>query len=104
EGVGVFRPGGARPPSEVMVGFIDDHREQFGVEPICRSPRQRTSNVKRKNAIRCGGRCAHNTPITPSRLWRSVRFAATSEVCARNSSTHAVNRAPWMWIDSGSAG
>jgi hypothetical protein len=35
EGVGVFRPGGARPPSEVMVGFIDAHRETYGVEPIC---------------------------------------------------------------------
>src|SRR4029453_14916493 len=35
-GVGVFRKGGARPPSEVMVAFIDDHRERFGVEPICR--------------------------------------------------------------------
>ena len=35
EGVCVFRPGGARPPSEVMVGFVDDHRDRFGVEPIC---------------------------------------------------------------------
>jgi putative transposase len=33
--VGVFREGGARPPSQVMVGFIDDHRETFRVEPIC---------------------------------------------------------------------
>src|SRR5262245_52203968 len=35
EGVGVFRPGGARPPSEVMVRFIDEHRDAYGVEPIC---------------------------------------------------------------------
>src|SRR2546429_3991165 len=35
EGVGVFRAGGARPPSEVMVGFIDAHRNVYGVEPIC---------------------------------------------------------------------
>ena len=34
-GVGVFREGGARPPSQVMVGFIDAHRATFGVEPIC---------------------------------------------------------------------
>src|SRR6267142_2537489 len=27
--------GRARPPSQVMVGFIDEHREKFGVEPIC---------------------------------------------------------------------
>ena len=30
-----FREGGARPPSQVMVGFIEEHREKFGVEPIC---------------------------------------------------------------------
>src|SRR5713226_6973410 len=35
EGGGVCRPGGARPPSEVMVGFINDHRDAYGVEPIC---------------------------------------------------------------------
>ncbi|MFD1104166.1 IS3 family transposase [Sphingobium olei] len=28
--------GGARPPSEVMVSFIDAHRKVYGVEPICR--------------------------------------------------------------------
>src|SRR4029453_16445249 len=32
---GVFRQGGARPPTQVMVGFIDEHRATFGVEPIC---------------------------------------------------------------------
>src|SRR5690606_8033032 len=35
KGVGIFRPGGARPPSEMMVSFIDDHRGEYGVEPIC---------------------------------------------------------------------
>ncbi len=35
QGVGVFRPGGARPPTEVMVSFIDEHRDEYGVEPIC---------------------------------------------------------------------
>ena len=35
QGVGIFRSGGARPPSEVMVSFVDEHRDVFGVEPIC---------------------------------------------------------------------
>ena len=35
QGVRVFRTGGARPPTEVMVTFIDDHRAVYGVEPIC---------------------------------------------------------------------
>ncbi|MCT8992338.1 MULTISPECIES: IS3 family transposase [Alphaproteobacteria] len=30
-----FCDGGARPPTEVMVGFIDAHRDAHGVEPIC---------------------------------------------------------------------
>ena len=30
-----FRPGGTRPPTEVMVSFIDDHRCKYGVESIC---------------------------------------------------------------------
>ena len=35
DGVRVFCPGGARPPSQVMVAYIDAHRDRFGVEPIC---------------------------------------------------------------------
>ncbi|MGA7787959.1 MAG: IS3 family transposase [Xanthobacteraceae bacterium] len=31
-----FGPGGARPPVQAMIGFIDDHRGAYGVEPICR--------------------------------------------------------------------
>ncbi|RDW11688.1 IS3 family transposase [Paracoccus thiocyanatus] len=31
-----FAPGGARPPVPEMIAFIADHREVFGVEPICR--------------------------------------------------------------------
>ncbi|WP_440870864.1 IS3 family transposase [Variovorax atrisoli] len=30
-----FAPGGARPPAEVLMGFIDKHRDAFGVEPLC---------------------------------------------------------------------
>src|SRR6185312_15951014 len=35
QGVGVFCPGGARPPTQAMIAFIDDHRGAYGVEPIC---------------------------------------------------------------------
>ncbi|CAN7677134.1 IS3 family transposase [Trinickia sp. LjRoot230] len=31
-----FGPGGARPPSEVLKAFVDQHRDTFGVEPICK--------------------------------------------------------------------
>ncbi len=35
EGSGRFLRGGARPPTEKMTKFIDDHKETFGVEPMC---------------------------------------------------------------------
>ncbi|MFM0328018.1 IS3 family transposase [Caballeronia glebae] len=31
-----FAPGGARPPIEAMIAFIDEHRDVYGIEPICR--------------------------------------------------------------------
>ena len=36
QGLSVFCPGGARPPVQAMIGFIDDYRGAYGVEPICR--------------------------------------------------------------------
>ncbi|WP_208279910.1 IS3 family transposase [Massilia oculi] len=33
---GFFRSGGARPPLQVVRAFIDEHRHDYGVEPICR--------------------------------------------------------------------
>lgn len=32
----VFRPGGARPPTQVLKAFIDQQRNAFGVEPLCK--------------------------------------------------------------------
>ena len=34
QGAGVFRPGGVRPPREMMVSFIDAHRGRYGVGPV----------------------------------------------------------------------
>jgi putative transposase len=31
-----FCQGGARPPVQAMTAFIDEHRDEYGVEPICR--------------------------------------------------------------------
>src|SRR5436190_16012341 len=69
EGVRVFRPGGARPPTEVMVAFIDAEREAHGIEPICaqlpiapstyyaqkaqaRDPAKRSARAQRDAALR----------------------------------------------------
>jgi hypothetical protein len=43
ESLRIFRTGGARPPGEVMVAFIDDHRKTLGSSRsagCCRSPRR----------------------------------------------------------------
>jgi transposase-like protein len=32
----VFRPGGARPRAQILMTFIDEHRGNHGVEPICK--------------------------------------------------------------------
>ena len=31
-----FRPGGARPQTQEMITYIDDHKDRYGVEPICK--------------------------------------------------------------------
>src|SRR3546814_8553915 len=36
QGVGIFCAGGARPPRQMVMSFIDSHREELGIEPICR--------------------------------------------------------------------
>ena len=36
QGVGIFCSGGARPPVQAMIAFIDDQRAVHGVEPICK--------------------------------------------------------------------
>jgi putative transposase len=36
EGVSLFCAGGARPPVQAMIAFIEEYRARHGVEPICR--------------------------------------------------------------------
>ncbi len=36
QGERLFCDGGARPPVQAMIAFIDDHRGAHGVEPICK--------------------------------------------------------------------
>jgi hypothetical protein len=36
DGIRVFRGGGARPRTALIVDYIDVHRDRFGIEPICR--------------------------------------------------------------------
>lgn len=47
----VFRPGGARPPAEVLKDFIDQYREAFGVEPLCKVLQVAPSAYRRHAAL-----------------------------------------------------
>src|SRR5690606_29051410 len=46
----VFRPGGARPPAQVLRAFVDTHRGTFGVEPICAALQIAPSGYRRHAA------------------------------------------------------
>ncbi len=46
----LFRPGGARPQTEVLNAYIDQHRDTYGVEPICRVLRVAPSAYRRHAA------------------------------------------------------
>ncbi|MDM8356552.1 IS3 family transposase [Pandoraea communis] len=45
-----FGPGGARPPFQILKAFIDQHRDTFGVEPICKVLRIAPSGYRRHAA------------------------------------------------------
>ena len=65
-----FCPGGARPPVEAMITFIDHHRDVYGVEPICKllpiAPSTYHAHVARRvspGAPRFDSGAAHGTTI-----------------------------------------
>ena len=74
QGVGIFYPRGARLPVQAMTAFIDEHRDAYGVEPICRvlpivpstyhervaqrrDPRRLCLRVQRDDALKPEVRC-----------------------------------------------
>jgi putative transposase len=76
----VFRPGGARPPLEVLRKFVDQHRLTFGVEPICKmlqiapSGYWRHASHQRNPQLRCA-RVQRDDTLIPEidRVWQSNR-------------------------------
>ncbi|WP_089413561.1 IS3 family transposase [Sphingomonas sp. Sph1(2015)] len=65
-----FCPGGARPPISAMIAFIDDHRDAYGVEPICRvlpiAPSTYFERVaQRRNSMRLSARAQRDGALKP---------------------------------------
>ena len=46
-----FAPGRVRPPTEVLKNFIDEHRDAYGVELICKMLRIAPSGYWRQAAL-----------------------------------------------------
>ncbi|MBX9811511.1 MAG: IS3 family transposase [Burkholderiales bacterium] len=73
-----FGPGGARPPYQEMRAFIDQHRDSFGVEPICKvlqiapSGYRRHAACQRKPELRCA-RAKKDETLMPQieHLWQT---------------------------------
>ncbi|WP_374944710.1 IS3 family transposase [Sphingomonas sp.] len=65
-----FAPGGARPPVPAMIAFIDDYRDDYGVEPICRvlpiAPSTYHEHVaQRKDPTRLSARAQRDVVLKP---------------------------------------
>jgi transposase-like protein len=70
QGVRIFCAGGARPPVQAMIAFIDDHRDAYGVEPICRvlpiAPSTYHERVaQRQDPTRLSARARHDLALKP---------------------------------------
>ena len=70
QGERIFCDGGAPPPVEVMVGFIDDQQGKHGVEPICRvlpiAPSTYYDHLaKRANSARLSDRSRRDAALRP---------------------------------------
>ncbi|MDH1825089.1 IS3 family transposase [Delftia tsuruhatensis] len=73
-----FCPGGARPPAQVLKDFIDQHREAFGVEPLCKVLQVAPSAYRRHAALlrephkRCA-RVLRDEALAPEiqRVWQA---------------------------------
>src|SRR5688572_33296999 len=73
QGIGVFCPGGARPPAQAMIAFIDDHRAAYGVEPICRVLPIAPSTYHAHAACRADPRRASTRACSDAALSREIQ-------------------------------
>ncbi|WP_431195269.1 IS3 family transposase [Alloalcanivorax venustensis] len=75
---GFFRPGGARPQTEVLNAYIDQHRDTYGVEPICRvlqiaPSAYRRHAARQRHPERCSDRAKRDERLIPEieRVWNA---------------------------------
>ncbi|MFJ4163760.1 IS3 family transposase [Micrococcus luteus] len=95
---GFFRSG-ARPPHDEMIRFIDEHRDQFGVEAICRTLRATECGFITSR----GYRAAKTRPASARALRDVLLLEEVKRIHAENYSVygirkmhHAMVRAGWQ--------
>ncbi|MEO9751208.1 MAG: IS3 family transposase [Marinobacter alexandrii] len=73
-----FGPGGARPQTEVLNAYIDQHRDTYGVEPICRvlqiaPSAYRRHAARQRHPERCSDRAKRDERLIPEieRVWNA---------------------------------
>jgi hypothetical protein len=95
-----FCPGGARPPAEAMIAFIDDHRARYGVEPICRVLPIAPSTYRAHVAQRRDPTKASMRAKRDARLRTEIRrvFEVTSGfmACAKSGASSAARAHRWL--------
>ena len=84
-----FLRGGARPPVDQVIAYIDAHRDEFGVEPICRvlqvapstyyAARTRPPSGPRSLAPREVSTCSSRRPPPPWSTW-TTHSRTTAEI------------------------
>ncbi len=86
-----FYCGGARPPTEVTVAFIDDNKEEFGVEPMCTALQVATSTYY----------AAKSRPLSVRALRDGVMMPILLALFQANYSVYGVRK---LWIAARRAG
>src|SRR3954452_10889831 len=81
--------GGARPPNSVIISYIDDHRQEFGVEPICAVLTQHGVPIA-PNTYRAHKR----VPISPAELDEAYAVNAVIDLWRRNNELYGIRK---MW-------
>ena len=83
----VFRPGGARPPAQVLRDFVQTHRGTFGVEPICRALQTCPIARRRVRWIVSTGSSGPSAPTTSGSPTSPVCPPGRAAPMSRSSST-----------------
>ncbi|WP_407941600.1 IS3 family transposase [Noviherbaspirillum galbum] len=75
---GFFRPGGARPPIQILKSFVDHHRDMYGVEPLCKVLQIAPSGYRRhaaqlRDPSKRSARAQRDEALQPQikRVWES---------------------------------